>query len=89
MIASSIAVVAVTLSSNPALLNHLQVDPGQLTSPSPGKLVRYTIPDGGSVAPDQPYAEVEVRWEIGRPMNVRAALGSVCQLCARCQPCCM
>lgn len=37
-----------------------QVDPSRLTAPSPGKLVRYTIPDGGSAAADQPYAEVEV-----------------------------
>lgn len=27
---------------------------------SPGKLVRYTVADGGEVAADQPYAEVEV-----------------------------
>lgn len=27
---------------------------------SPGKLVRYTVADGGDVKADQPYAEVEV-----------------------------
>jgi len=38
----------------------VQVDPSQLKAPSPGKLVRYTVPDGSTLAPDQPYAEVEV-----------------------------
>lgn len=37
-----------------------QVDPSQLKAMSPGKLVRYTVADGGEVAADQPYAEVEV-----------------------------
>ena len=37
-----------------------QVDPSRLVAPSPGKLVRYTVPDGGTLSPDQPYAEVEV-----------------------------
>ena len=43
------------------MYNDLQVDPSRLIAPSPGKLVRYTVADGGAVAPDQAYAEVEVR----------------------------
>ncbi|ORZ36812.1 carboxyl transferase domain-domain-containing protein [Catenaria anguillulae PL171] len=35
-------------------------DPTQLRSPSPGKLVRWLIPDGGHVAAGQAYAEIEV-----------------------------
>ena len=58
--ASSAAVAMVLAELEPCTAEYLQVDPSQLTSPSPGKLVRYTIPDGGSVAPDQSYAEVEV-----------------------------
>ena len=54
-----------------------QVDPSRLVAPSPGKLVRYTVPDGGTLSPDQPYAEVEVcpshLDQIGQVQPVHAA----------------
>ncbi|KAJ3357332.1 acetyl-coenzyme-A carboxylase [Allomyces javanicus] len=35
-------------------------DPTQLRSPSPGKLVRWLMPEGGHVSAGQAYAEIEV-----------------------------
>ncbi|OJJ01421.1 hypothetical protein ASPVEDRAFT_41004 [Aspergillus versicolor CBS 583.65] len=35
-------------------------DPTQLRSPSPGKLVKFTVENGEHVSANQPYAEVEV-----------------------------
>uniref|UniRef100_A0A1I8IGY0 Lipoyl-binding domain-containing protein n=1 Tax=Macrostomum lignano TaxID=282301 RepID=A0A1I8IGY0_9PLAT len=35
-------------------------DPTVLMSPSPGKLLRFTVPDGGHVTQDSVYAEIEV-----------------------------
>jgi acetyl-CoA carboxylase/biotin carboxylase 1 len=35
-------------------------DPTQLRTPSPGKLVKYTVPNGGHVKAGQAFAEVEV-----------------------------
>lgn len=35
-------------------------DPSKLTALSTGKLVRYLVEDGGHVAADKPYAEIEV-----------------------------
>ena len=42
-------------------------DPSRLLTSSPGKLVRHLVPDGGRVAVDQPFAEVEVRRSFGLP----------------------
>lgn len=38
-----------------------ETDPSRLVAVSPGKLVRYLIPDGAHVNKDQPYVEIEVR----------------------------
>eukprot|EP00803_Ostreobium_quekettii_P003946 evm.model.scf_1945.1 EVM.evm.TU.scf_1945.1 scf_1945:1899-19188(+) len=35
-------------------------DPSQLLAPSPGRIVRYLVPDGSHVEADQPYVELEV-----------------------------
>ncbi|KAI9223672.1 carboxyl transferase domain-containing protein [Blastocladiella britannica] len=37
-----------------------EADPSQIRSPSPGKLVRWLIPDGGHVDAGQAFAEIEV-----------------------------
>ena len=37
-----------------------EADPSRLTAMSPGKLMKFLVPDGAHVEPDQPYAEVEV-----------------------------
>lgn len=38
-----------------------ETDPSKLLAISPGKLMRYLVPDESHVQPDQPYAEIEVR----------------------------
>lgn len=38
-----------------------ETDPSKLLAISPGKLMRYLVPDESHVHPDQPYAEIEVR----------------------------
>ena len=35
-------------------------DPSTLTAISPGKLMKFLVPEGAHVEPDQPYAEIEV-----------------------------
>ena len=37
-----------------------EADPSRLAAMSPGKLMRFLVPEGAHVEPDQPYAEVEV-----------------------------
>ena len=37
-----------------------ETDPSRLLAISPGKLMRYLVPDESHVEPDQPYAEIEV-----------------------------
>lgn len=37
-----------------------ETDPSKLLAISPGKLMRYLVPDEGHVQADQPYAEIEV-----------------------------
>lgn len=37
-----------------------ETDPSKLLAISPGKLMRYLVPDEGNVVADQPYAEIEV-----------------------------
>ena len=37
-----------------------ETDPSKLLAISPGKLMRYLVPDERHVLPDQPYAEIEV-----------------------------
>ncbi|CAL8465869.1 g5405 [Coccomyxa elongata] len=37
-----------------------ETDPSKLLAISPGKLMRYLVPDESHVQPDQPYAEIEV-----------------------------
>ena len=48
-----------TIDSLTCLLAN-ETDPSRLQAISPGKLMRYLVPDGGHVVPDQPYAEIEV-----------------------------
>lgn len=50
----------ITIDSLTCLLAN-ESDPSRLIASSPGKLVRYLLPDGAHVKNDQPYAEVEVR----------------------------
>ena len=38
-----------------------EMDPSRLVALSPGKLMRYLVPAGSHVGPDQAYAEVEAR----------------------------
>lgn len=38
-----------------------ETDPSKLLAISPGKLMRYLVPDESHVVVDQPYAEIEVR----------------------------
>lgn len=38
-----------------------ETDPSKLLAISPGKLMRYLVPDESHVVADQPYAEIEVR----------------------------
>lgn len=49
----------ITIDSLTCLLAN-ESDPSRLVAMSPGKLVRYLVPDGAHVDMDQPYAEVEV-----------------------------
>lgn len=49
----------ITIDSLTCLLAN-ESDPSRLVAISPGKLIRYLMPDGAHVATDQPYAEVEV-----------------------------
>lgn len=37
-----------------------ETDPSKLLAISPGKLMRYLVPDESHVQPDQPFAEIEV-----------------------------
>ena len=37
-----------------------ETDPSKLLAISPGKLMRYLVPDESHVVADQPYAEIEV-----------------------------
>lgn len=48
-----------TIDSLTCLLAN-ETDPSRLVAVSPGKLVRYLIPDGSHVHKDQPYVEIEV-----------------------------
>lgn len=48
-----------TIDSLTCLLAN-EVDPSKLLAISPGKLMRYLVPDESHVQPDQPYAEIEV-----------------------------
>ncbi len=53
----------ITIDSLTCLLAN-ESDPSRLIASSPGKLIRYLLPDGSHVKTDQPYAEVEVsRWQ--------------------------
>ncbi len=49
----------ITIDSLTCLLAN-ESDPSRLIASSPGKLIRYLLPDGSHVKTDQPYAEVEV-----------------------------
>ena len=49
----------VTVDGKTCLLQQ-ERDPTQLRSPSPGKLVKYTVEDGSHVSAGQTYAEIEV-----------------------------
>ena len=57
-----------TIDSLTCLLAN-ETDPSRLQAISPGKLMRYLVPDGTRVLPDQPYAEIEVS-----PATIVAAL---------------
>ena len=48
-----------TIDSLTCLLAN-ETDPSRLLAISPGKLMRYLVPDESHVQPDQPYAEIEV-----------------------------
>ena len=48
-----------TIDSLTCLLAN-ETDPSRLVAVSPGRLVRLLVEDGGFVAKDQPYAEIEV-----------------------------
>ncbi|KAL4426359.1 hypothetical protein ABPG77_004653 [Micractinium sp. CCAP 211/92] len=48
-----------TIDSKTCLLSN-EHDPSQMLAISTGKLVRYLVEDGGHIAADAPYAEVEV-----------------------------
>lgn len=53
-----------------------ETDPSKLLAISPGKLMRYLVPDESHVQLDQPYAEIEVRcWS-----TWRAYLQATCRL---------
>ena len=49
-----------TIDSLTCLLAN-ETDPSRLLAISPGKLMRYLVPDESHVQPDQPYAEIEAR----------------------------
>ena len=48
-----------TIDSLTCLLAN-ETDPSKLLAISPGKLMRYLVPDEGYVQAEQPYAEIEV-----------------------------
>ena len=48
-----------TIDSLTCLLAN-ETDPSKLLAISPGKLMRYLVPDESTVVQDQPYAEIEV-----------------------------
>lgn len=48
-----------TIDSLTCLLAN-ETDPSRLVAVSPGKLMRYLIPEGSHIIKDQPYAEIEV-----------------------------
>ena len=48
-----------TIDSLTCLLAN-ETDPSRLLAISPGKLMRYLVPDESFVVQDQPYAEIEV-----------------------------
>ena len=45
-----------------------ETDPSKLLAISPGKLMRYLVPDEGNVVADQPYAEIEVSTAASRAL---------------------
>ena len=51
--------IRISVDSKTCLLEQ-ENDPTQLRTPSPGKLVKYTVENGDHVKAGQPYAEVEV-----------------------------
>ena len=51
-----------TIDSLTCLLAN-ETDPSKLLAISPGKLMRYLVPDESTVIQDQPYAEIEVGLE--------------------------
>ena len=59
-----------TIDSLTCLLAN-ETDPSRLVAVSPGKLMRYLVPEGAHVCKDQPYLEVEVR-----PPSLLLALSS-------------
>lgn len=66
----------ITIDSLTCLLAN-ESDPSCLIASSPGKLIRYLLPDGSHVKNDQPYAEVEV-------CHIKQYLGRLCVLCTLC-----
>ena len=52
-----------TIDSLTCLLAN-ETDPSKLLAISPGKLMRYLVPDESTVVQDQPYAEIEVRLQL-------------------------
>ncbi len=48
-----------TIDSLTCLLAN-ETDPSKLLAISPGKLMRYLVPDESTVVQEQPYAEIEV-----------------------------
>ena len=53
-----------------------EMDPSRLVALSPGKLMRYLVPEGSHVVPDQAYAEVEARHTTASP--TASVAGSLC-----------
>lgn len=47
-----------------------ETDPSRLLAISPGKLMRYLVPDESHVLADQPYAEIEVRMLKQTPSHI-------------------
>jgi hypothetical protein len=58
-----------TIDSLTCLLAN-ETDPSKLLAISPGKLMRYLVPDESHVEPDEPYAEIEV----GLPVSAMVCL---------------
>lgn len=57
-----------TIDSLTCLLAN-ETDPSKLLAISPGKLMRYLVPDEGTVVKDQPYAEIEVGLRRQSPLS--------------------